>query len=113
MQLQAARAKRTDSRELPSGDLKITTPRALGINWLIPRLDEFTALYPDIRISLIVTDEDLDLSMREADVAIRTRKPTQPDLIQRNLFSIGFPPYSSPAYFKPFCTPRPPAEPSS
>ena len=37
---------------------------------------------------LIVTDKDLDLSMREADVAIRTRKPTQPDLIQRG----GFPP---------------------
>jgi len=37
MQLQAARAKLTDSRERPSGDLKITTPPALGINWLIPR----------------------------------------------------------------------------
>src|ERR1700753_3112185 len=58
MQLQAARAKLTDSRERPSGDLKITTPPALGINWLIPRLDEFTALYPEIRISLIVTDEE-------------------------------------------------------
>ena len=106
MQLQAARAKLTDSRERPSGDLKITTPPALGINWLIPRLDEFTALYPDIRISLIVTDEDLDLSMREADVAIRTRKPTQPDLIQRKLFSIGFHAYCSPEYIKRFGTPR-------
>src|SRR5206468_131753 len=106
MQLQAARAKLTDSRERPSGDLKITTPPALGINWLIPRLDEFTALYPDIRISLIVTDEELDLSMREADVAIRTRKPTQPDLIQRKLFSIGFHAYCSPEYIKRFGTPR-------
>ncbi len=106
MQLQAARAKLTDSRERPSGDLKITTPPALGINWLIPRLDEFTALYPDIRISMIVTDEDLDLSMREADVAIRTRKPTQPDLIQRKLFSIGFHAYCSPEYIKRFGTPR-------
>src|SRR5712691_3996609 len=106
MQLQAARAKLTDSRERPSGDLKIQTPPALGINWLIPRLHEFTALYPDIRISLIVTDEDLDLSMREADVAIRTRKPTQPDLIQRKLFSIGFHAYCSPEYIKRFGTPR-------
>src|SRR6266403_1124442 len=106
MQLQAARAKLTDSRERPSGDLKIQTPPALGINWLIPRLDEFTALYPDIRISLIVSDEDLDLSMREADVAIRTRKPTQPDLIQRKLFSIGFHAYCSPEYIKRFGTPR-------
>jgi DNA-binding transcriptional LysR family regulator len=106
MQLQAARAKLTDSRERPSGDLKIQTPPALGINWLIPRLHEFTALYPEIRISMIVTDEDLDLSMREADVAIRTRKPTQPDLIQRKLFSIGFHAYCSPEYIKRMGTPR-------
>ena len=51
MQLQAARAKLTDSRERPSGDLKITTTPGVGINWLIPRLGEFTALYPEIRIS--------------------------------------------------------------
>ena len=106
MQLQAARAKLTDSRERPSGDLKVTTTPGVGINWLIPRLGEFTALYPDIRISLIVTDEELDLSMREADVAIRTRKPTQPDLIQRKLFSIGFHAYCSPEYIKRFGTPR-------
>src|SRR5215470_1597849 len=106
MQLQAARAKLTDSRERPSGDLKVTTTPGVGINWLIPRLGEFTALYPEIRISLIVTDEDLDLSMREADVAIRTRKPTQPDLIQRKLFAMGFHAYCSPEYVKRFGTPR-------
>src|SRR6266508_1076009 len=78
----------------------IALEHALAINWLIPRLDEFTALYPDIRISLIVTDEDLDLSMREADVAIRTRKPTQPDLIQRKLFSIRFHAYCTGGYIK-------------
>lgn len=105
MQLQR-RAKLTDSRERPSGDLKITTTPGVGINWLIPRLGEFTALYPEIRISLIVTDEELDLSMREADVAIRTRKPTQPDLIQRKLFAMGFHAYCSPEYIKRFGTPR-------
>ncbi len=106
MQLQAARAKLTDSRERPSGDLKVTTTPGLGINWLIPRLGEFTGLYPDIRVTLMVTDEELDLSMREADVAIRTRKPTQPDLIQRKLFTIGFHAYCSPDYIKRFGTPR-------
>ncbi len=106
MQLQAARAKLTDSRERPSGDLKVTTTPGLGINWLIPRLGEFTSLYPEIRVQLMVTDEELDLSMREADVAIRTRKPTQPDLIQRKLFSLGFHAYCSPDYAKRFGTPR-------
>ena len=106
MQLQAARAKLTDSRERPSGELKVTTTPGVGIHWLIPRLGEFTQLYPDIRIQLMVTDEELDLSMREADVAIRVRKPTQPDLIQRKLFSIGYHAYCSPEYIKRMGTPR-------
>ncbi|MGN6409859.1 MAG: LysR family transcriptional regulator [Nitrobacter sp.] len=106
MQLQAARAKLTDSRERPSGDLKVTTTPGVGINWLIPRLGEFTALYPEIRISLILTDEELDLSMRQADIAIRTQKPTQPDLIQRKLFAMGFHAYCSTEYVKRFGTPR-------
>ena len=63
-------------------------------------LGEFTALYPDIRISLIVTDEELDLSMREADVAIRLRQPTQGDLIQRRLFTVHFHVYASTEYIK-------------
>ena len=48
------------------------------------------------------TDEELDLAMREADVAIRLRQPTQPDLIQRKLFSVRFHAYASPEYLKRF-----------
>ena len=44
--------------------------------------------------------------MREADVAIRLRQPTQPDLIQRKLFSVHFHVYASPEYLKRFGTPR-------
>src|SRR5581483_5444915 len=75
-------------------------------HWLTPRLGEFLDLYPDIRINLITTDEELDLAMREADVAIRLRQPTQPDLIQRKLFSVHSHVYGSPEYLKRFGTPR-------
>jgi len=100
------RAKLTDSREKPHGELKVTTTPGMGIHWLTPRLGEFLDLYPDIRITLITTDEELDLAMREADVAIRLRQPTQPDLIQRKLFSVHFHAYASPEYLKRFGTPR-------
>jgi DNA-binding transcriptional LysR family regulator len=106
MKLEAARAKLTDSRERPNGELKVTTTVGLGINWLTPRLGEFMDLYPDVRINLITTDEELDLAMREADVAIRLRLPTQPDLIQRKLFSVHFHAYASADYLKRFGTPR-------
>ncbi len=106
MKLESARAKLTDSRERPNGDLKITTTVGIGVHWLTPRLGEFGELYPDIRITLITTDEELDLAMREADVAIRLRQPTQPDLIRRKLFSVHFHAYASPEYLKRKGTPR-------
>jgi DNA-binding transcriptional LysR family regulator len=106
MKLEAARAKLTDSRERPNGDLRVTTTPGIGVHWLTPRLGEFIDLYPDIRLTLMTTDEELDLAMREADVAIRLRQPTQPDLIQRKLFSVHFHAFASPEYIKRFGTPR-------
>jgi DNA-binding transcriptional LysR family regulator len=106
MKLEAARTKLTDSRERPNGELKVSTTPGIGVHWLTPRLGEFLDLYPDIQISLITSDEELDLAMRAADVAIRLRQPTQPDLIQRKLFSVHFHAYASPEYLKRFGTPR-------
>ena len=106
IKLEAARAKLTDSRERPNGDLRVTTTPGIGVHWLTPRLGEFTELYPEVHITLLTTDEELDLAMREADVAIRLRQPTQPDLIQRKLFSVHFHVYATPEYLKKFGTPR-------
>src|SRR5471030_1546183 len=106
MKLEAARTKLTDSRERPNGELKVSTTPGIGVHWLTPRLGEFLDLYPEIHITLITTDEELDLAMREADVAIRLRQPTQPDLIQRKLFSVHFHSYASPDYLKRVGTPR-------
>ena len=96
MKLEAARTKLTDTRERPNGELKVSTTPGIGVHWLTPRLGNFFDLYPDIHSTLITTDEELDLAMREADVAIRLRQPTQPDLIQRKLFSVHFHAYASP-----------------
>jgi DNA-binding transcriptional LysR family regulator len=106
MKLEAARTKLTDSREKPNGELRVNTTAGIGVHWLTPRLGEFFDLYPDIRINLITGDEELDLAMREADVAIRLRQPVQPDLIQRKLFSMHFHAYASPEYLKRSGTPR-------
>jgi DNA-binding transcriptional LysR family regulator len=100
LKLEATRARLSDSRERPNGDLRITTTVGLGTNWLTPRLGEFLDLYPDIRVQLLLTDEELDLSMREADVAIRLRQPTQGDLIQRRMFTVHFHAYASSDYVK-------------
>src|SRR6059058_490856 len=78
----------SESKDRPKGPLKITTTVAFGSIWLTPRMHEFLDLYPEIQVSLVVDDTELDLSMREADVAIRMTPPRQPDLIQRHLVSV-------------------------
>jgi DNA-binding transcriptional LysR family regulator len=100
----------SESKDRPSGPLKVTTTVAFGSTWLTPRLKEFKELYPEVQVSLLVDDSELDLSMREADVAIRMSAPRQPDLVQRHLVTIHFHVYGAPEYLKKHGTPRRPEE---
>lgn len=94
-----------DKKDKPSGDLRVTASVGLGSTWLTPRLKEFIELYPEIRLDLILEDGELDLGMREADIAIRLTKATQPDLIQRPLFVGGYHIYASVGYLEKYGTP--------
>ncbi len=95
----------TESRDKPAGRLKITTTVGFGSHWLAPRLLQFLDLYQDVTVSLLLDDGDLDLAMREADVAIRMHPPKQPDLIQRHLFEIEWHVCASPEYLAKAGTP--------
>ncbi|WP_126541810.1 LysR family transcriptional regulator [Oharaeibacter diazotrophicus] len=106
MKLEDVQSRLTDSRERPSGSLRVTTTVGLGSTWLTSRMHEFIDLYPEVQLQLILDDVELDLAMRQADVAIRLRQPTQPDLIQRKLFTVHFHLYASPHYVKRFGSPR-------
>src|ERR1700746_2505254 len=107
MKLEAARAKLTDSRERPNGDLRVTTTPGIGVHWLTPRLREVAALFSGVHIQPPPTpEEELPRARREADGPPRPPQPTQPDLIQRKLFSVHFHVYASPEYLKRFGTPR-------
>jgi len=99
-QLRAARVRLTNTRDIPSGPLRVTTTVGLGSVWLTPRVNAFVEQYPDIELELLLTDAELDLAMREADIAIRLRQPVQSDLIQRRLFTVHFHIYASPDYIK-------------
>jgi DNA-binding transcriptional LysR family regulator len=98
--LDAARLRLTDSREKPHGELRITTTFGIGTNWLAPRLGPFLELYPDIKLRVLLSDDELDLAMRQADVALRLREPSQPDLIRRRLFTVHYHLYASADYLK-------------
>ena len=98
--LAMAEARLTDAQASPQGPLKINTTVALGSLWLTPRIREFLRLYPDIQVSLIATDGELDLTMRAADCAIRLSPPTQGDLVKRRLTKVHQHVFASPEYIK-------------
>ena len=95
-----------DSKEKPSGNLTLTTTVGLGVNWLTPRLKKFTEEFNEINLELVLTDAELDIGMREADIAIRFHKPSQADLIQRKLFTVHFHLFASAKYLKENGTPN-------
>ncbi len=96
----------TESRDKPAGRLKVTTTVGFGSTWLAPRLPAFLDAHQEISVSLLLDDGDLDLAMREADVAIRMHPPKQPDLIQRHLFEIEWLVCAAPAYLEKHGTPQ-------
>jgi DNA-binding transcriptional LysR family regulator len=105
MRIESTRSRLDETSELPAGNLKVTATVGIGAIWLAKRISEFLTLYPEVRIQLIVTNEELDLAMREADVAIRLRRPSQPDLIQRRLFTVHYHAYASRGYIERFGEP--------
>ena len=100
----------TESKEKPAGRLKVTTTVGFGSTWLAPRLQQFLNQYPDVTMTLLLDDTDLDLAMREADVAIRMHAPKQPDLVQRHLMQLTWLVVASPDYLKENGTPARPED---
>lgn len=96
--LDAAAARIRDSADEVFGDLRITTTTGFGSLWLAPRLPKLYKKYPDLKIDLMLEERVLDLPMREADVAIRMKEPSQADLIRRKLMSVRMRLYASRDY---------------
>jgi len=99
-------AQLSESRERPRGPLKVTTTVAFGTLWLTPRIREFLDLFPEIQMSIVLDDGELDLAMRQADVAIRLMPPRQPDLVQRHLMDMHYKLYASAEYLKKHGSPK-------
>lgn len=84
--------------DAPRGSLKVTCTHGIGTYWLVPRLSGLLTECPELEIHLVMEDRELDLSQREADVAIRMRAPVQADLIQRKLFTVHYHVYATQSY---------------
>ncbi len=104
--LDAATARIRDSEEEVYGELRVTTTIGFGTLWLAPRLPKLYAKYPDLKIDLMLEEKVLDLPMREADIAIRMKEPSQADLIRKRLMSVHMRLYAAKSYLEEHSMPE-------
>jgi DNA-binding transcriptional LysR family regulator len=104
--LDATTARIRDSEDEVFGSLRVTTTTGFGTLWLAPRLPALYAKYPGLKIDLMLEEKVLDLPMREADVAIRMKEPSQADLIRKRLMQIKMRLYATPEYLASAGTPE-------
>lgn len=109
-QLAKVQTQLAENKERPQGALKVSSTVAFGSVFLASRMKEFVNRYPDIDVSLVLADTEVDLSMREADVAIRMTPPTQPDLVQRHLMKLRYRVYAAPEYLQQHGMPKSPKD---
>ncbi|NIY80412.1 LysR family transcriptional regulator [Celeribacter sp. HF31] len=103
--LDAAAARIRDSEEEVYGELRVTSATGFGTLWLAPRLSKLYDKYPDLKIDLMLEERVLDLPMREADVAIRMKEPSQADLIRKRLMNIRMRLFATDNYLEKYGTP--------
>ena len=95
-----------DKKNKPSGKLTVTTVVSFGTTWLTPRINKFANQYPEIDVNLIMSDEEVDLAARVADVAVRVKKPTQANLIFKKFVNFHNHIYGSSDYLQKNGIPR-------
>ncbi|MBT9384455.1 LysR family transcriptional regulator [Pseudooceanicola sp. CBS1P-1] len=108
--LETATARIRDSEEEVFGELRVTTAIGFGTLWLAPRLPKLYEQYPDLKIDLMLEERVLDLPMREADVAVRMKEPSQADLIRKKIMSIRMRCYASTGYIERYGRPEKPED---
>ncbi|MCJ2015605.1 LysR family transcriptional regulator [Methylobacterium sp. J-076] len=89
------------------GLVRVTCAETIGAHILAPSFARLNASYPDVMIELIPNPRELSLSMREADISVRSRQPEQHDLVLRRIGGIAFGLYATSEYLREHGTPDP------
>lgn len=93
--------------ERASGLVRIASTDSLAVDFVIPAVARLHETYQDVRLEIKSGVEMLNLAKREADIALRTIKPDNPDLLVRRLVSWPIGLFASRQYLQNRGTPQP------
>lgn len=95
-----------DTKDMAAGHLRIATTQTFSNFWLAPRIHKFLALYPEVRITQIISDDDTNLLQEGADLAIKPTPSAQLRMIQRPLMTFSRGIYASETYLEKYGEPQ-------
>ncbi|MFZ4540196.1 MAG: LysR family transcriptional regulator [Rickettsiales bacterium] len=100
IKLEATEISLAEATLKPKGPFTLTVPATFGTLWLASQMKEYCELYPDIQVTLICEDRELDLTTRQADAAIRFQPTKHPDLVQIPMMQLQNSLYASNDYLR-------------
>lgn len=83
-----------------AGEVKVTTTDALAVEFVIPAIERLHAKHPDVKVELNTSTQIVSLAKREADIAVRTVRPSSPELVARRIASWETGLFASQAYLE-------------
>jgi DNA-binding transcriptional LysR family regulator len=83
-----------------AGLVRVTCAETIATHILVPSFATLLVQHPDITIEPVPNPRELSLSMREADISVRLKRPEQHDLVARRIGSIAFGLYASTGYLE-------------
>jgi DNA-binding transcriptional LysR family regulator len=107
-EVEAAEFELCDAAAKPHGRLRISLPQVHGL--VMPVMNEFMALYPQIELDLDLTDRMVDVVEEGFDAVIRTGKPRDSRLMARPLGEFHMVLVASPAYLAQRGVPQTPGD---
>lgn len=100
----------TMQNQTPKGTLRVDTIGGLARLVLVPRLHEFIARYPELKVELTINTKPIDLIKEGVDVVIRVGDTVDDTMVARRIGELRLAFYASPIYLKQHGTPSTPEE---
>lgn len=90
----------------PKGIVKITAPTNIACRYLPRYIREFNVEYPEILIELLVSNQDANMSNRQADIAVRATPSPPEHLIGRQVATLKWSVFAHKKYQSALDLPR-------
>jgi len=89
-----------------AGNVRLSANEIIGLYYLPQAITQFNQLYPEIQVEVDISNQSTSLHKRDADIALRMFRPTQPELVAKRLPDISLSLAASTNYLSSFGKPE-------